>query len=89
MLKRMIFLVLVLPGVGGCIWPRDRGSVFDEGRWGYEEGGDWHAERRMGDETRDGGHEERAGGHEEREGGHEEREGEGRSGGGEHSGGHR
>jgi hypothetical protein len=75
MLKRMLFLVLVLPGVGGCIWPRDRGSVFDEGRWGYQEGGDWHAERRMGDETR--------------EGGHEEREGEGRSGGGEHSGGHR
>jgi hypothetical protein len=77
MLKKMLFLGLLLPGLGGCIWPRERGPLYDETRWGYEEGGDWHAESRVGAEMREGGHEERGSGHEER------------GGGGEHSGGHR
>jgi len=38
MLRKMLFLVLLLPGVGGCIWPGSRRSVYEEGGWGYEEG---------------------------------------------------
>jgi len=74
MLRIMPFLVLLLWGVGGCIWPGDRGAVYDERGWGYDEGGDWHMERRMGDDMREGRPEGRAG--------------VGREGGGEHSGGH-
>jgi hypothetical protein len=82
MFTKILVLALLLPGVGGCIWPGDGGAVHNERGWGYEEGGDWHDERRVDDEMRDRGHEERRSGH-------EERGGEERGGGGERNGGHR